>query len=138
MKTRLLILLSSYLIAELISLNSPCNRAFAHLTNFTPTAISQSTADSTWYNCLTREVWTEAKQDWCNNLNRLQNGNYVLPNYGEITLSNGSYENSAQRYRVILINREGLIDFGDLNNDGKQEAVFLLTVNSGGSGQFIY
>ena len=93
---------------------------------------------NTWYNCLTREVWSEAKQNWCNKLNKLQNGNYFLPNYGEISLNNGTYENTEQRYRVTLANREGWIDFGDLNGDGTEDAVFLLAVNSGGSGQFTY
>lgn len=87
---------------------------------------------------MTREVWSEAKQNWCNNLRKLQNGNYFLPNYGEISLKDGTYENTEQRYRVTLVNREGWIDFGDLNGDGTEDAVFLLAVNSGGSGQFTY
>lgn len=100
--------------------------------------VERTTANSTWYNCLTREVWSEAKQDWCNNLKKLQNGTYFLPNYGEVSLNNGTYENASQRYRVTLVNREGLIDFSDLNGDGTEDAVFLLVVNSGGSGQFTY
>lgn len=149
---RVPIILILYLIGELfgiqygqsilaVTTNKATHLTIQDLSTLTPNQnlrIAQITANPTWYNCLTREVWSEAKQDWCNNLSKLQNGDYFLPNYGEITLNNGTYENTEQRYRVTLINREGWIDFGDLNGDGTEDAVFLLAVNSGGSGQFTY
>lgn len=92
----------------------------------------------TWYNCLTREVWSPEKQTWCARLHILQNADYRLPNYGPVTLENGVYENADRRFEVMLAHQDGWIDMGDVNGDGVDDAAILLGVNSGGSGQFTY
>ncbi|MBD3885108.1 YbaY family lipoprotein [Phormidium tenue FACHB-886] len=107
-----------------------------------PAAVGQSTPQSAsppaWYNCLTREAWTPEKQAWCNKLKAVQNATYTLPDAGSISLTNGIYENPAQEYSVRLANQEGLINFGDINKDGVEDAVVLLSTNGGGTGQYIY
>ncbi len=101
--------------------------------------ITTSDDEPTWYNCLTREVWSPEKQAWCNALRIVQGLEYTVPYYGAVTLTDGFYENREQRWQVSLINRAGLIDFGDLDGDGTEDdAIALLLVNSGGSGQFVY
>jgi hypothetical protein len=55
-----------------------------------------------------------------------------------VKLANGFYENTQQRFTVTLVNRQGWIDFGDVNGDRVEDAAILLSVNSGGSGQFAY
>ena len=99
---------------------------------------SAQTAQESWYNCLTREVWAPEKQAWCGKLAKLQTLEYSLPNYGTIPLAAGAYENVDQRFKVSLVNQLGLIGLGDLNGDGTEDAVVLMAVNSGGSGQFVY
>ncbi len=111
----------------------------------TPNASSTS---STWYNCLTREVWSPAKQAWCKQMSRLQTVEFLVPkavisdnpvpSYETVTLPNGVYKNEAERYTAQLLNRPGLIQFGDVNGDRRDDAVVLLVINTGGSGQFIY
>lgn len=105
-----------------------------------PTAqIAAPDDEPTWYNCLTREVWSPEKQTWCDALRTLQGLEYSVPYYGAVSLTDGFYENTEQRWQVSLINRAGLIDFGDLDGDGAEDdAISLLLVNSGGSGQFVY
>lgn len=103
---------------------------------------------STWYNCLTREVWSPAKQAWCKRTARLQTTEFLVPkavisdnpvpSYKTVTLQNGVYKNEAERYSVQLINRPGLIQFGDLNGDRREDAAVFLVINTGGSGQFVY
>ena len=61
-----------------------------------------------------------------------------MPDYGEIPLQNGIYENEVQRFAVNFVDRPGSIAFGDLNKDGVEDAATLLVVNSGGSGSFVY
>jgi YD repeat-containing protein len=109
------------------------------LGNLASFSLAQATPP-VWHNCLTREVWSPEKQAWCKKLQTLQNATYSLPDYGEVELENGiySYEEAQKRYRISLVNRPGLVLFGDLNGDGKEDAVTLLSVNSGGSGQFTY
>jgi len=91
-----------------------------------------------WYNCLTREVWSPEKQEWCAKLSTVQNLAYDLPGYGMISLENGAFENTEQRFRVVLPSQPGWVVFDDLDGDGRDDAVVLLGVNSGGSGQFTY
>ncbi len=87
-----------------------------------------------WYNCKTREVWPPEKQTWCQKVNRLKNARYEIPAIGLVQLKNGSYINPVQNRRIVMIDRPGAITFGDLNNDGKEDAAVLLTVNTDGSG----
>jgi len=108
---------------------SPLTIALADIRPTTPPA---------WYNCMTREVWSPEKQAWCNQLRSLQGQTYNIPDYGSVTLTNGSFENTEKRFSVKLVNRQGWVHFGDLNEDGKTDVVFPLFVNSGGSGQFVY
>ncbi|MGP1384967.1 MAG: YbaY family lipoprotein [Thainema sp.] len=103
------------------------------------TQIAAPDDEPTWYNCLTREVWSPEKQAWCDLLRTMQGLEYTVPYYGAVVLNNGFYENTEQRWQVSLINQAGLIDFGDLDGDGTaDDAIALLLVNSGGSGQFVY
>jgi uncharacterized lipoprotein YbaY len=107
--------------------------------NTSQRAIAQSSAPTPeWYNCLTLEVWTPEKQAWCDKLATMQQAEYPIPNFGSVTLTNGVYESTDPRFRVVLANQEGLIQFADVNGDGNEDAVGFLNVNSGGSGQFVY
>lgn len=128
------------------------------LSTWLPSTIAQTPASSpkpnpsstasTWYNCLTREVWSPAKQAWCQKVAHLQTvpfqvpvapvSDSPIPSYKTVTLPNGSYKNEAERYSVQWINRPGLIQFGDVNGDRREDAVVLLVINTGGSGQFVY
>ncbi|HEY9660036.1 MAG TPA: hypothetical protein V6C65_16385, partial [Allocoleopsis sp.] len=78
------------------SVHLTLERSIAQSTFQTP---SQSTAQPEWYNCLTREVWRPEKQAWCDKVQQLQNATFAIPNYGTVTLTNGQYENTEQRFR---------------------------------------
>lgn len=89
----------------------------------------------TWYNCLTREVFTPEKQAWCDRLLKLQNATYKVPknlnpspDYTTVTLKNGRYQRKDKRFIVELVNEKGWITFGDINNDGKEDAAVILGV----------
>jgi uncharacterized lipoprotein YbaY len=91
-----------------------------------------------WYNCLTREVWSPAKQVWCDQLATLHNLDYTLPGYGVIPLEQGEFEDTGRRLHVVLPSQPGWVVFDDLDGDEQTDALVLLAVNSGGSGQFTY
>jgi len=91
-----------------------------------------------WYNCKTREVWTLEKQTWCQKVYRLKNARYEIPAVGVVQLKNGVYVNLAQNRRIVLIDRPGAIAFGDLNNDGKEDAAVLLAVRPDASDGSIF
>jgi hypothetical protein len=91
----------------------------------------QSTPSAPWYNCLTREVWSPQKQDWCSKVNQLQNAAYTLPELGTLQLSRGRYENQQTQVTVHLMNQTGMVQFGDLNGDGREDALTVLTVRKG-------
>jgi heat shock protein HslJ len=55
---------------------------------------------------------------------------------GMVTLADGRYENHTTRRNVTLA--RGFRVTGDLNGDGREEAVVLLAENTGGSGTFDY
>lgn len=57
----------------------------------------------------------------------------VIPS-GTVTMTDGQYENRDEMIRSVLDTR--MIQFGDFNGDGKDEAVLLLHSNTGGSGTF--
>lgn len=94
-------------------------------------ANAQSNAPSAqpWYNCRTREVWTLQKQAWCQKAERVKNTTYQLPNVGSVQLRNGFYQDQAKAVTVTLVDKPGFITFADLNNDGNEDAVAMLTVN---------
>lgn len=94
--------------------------------------------EASWYDCRTRELWSPAKQVWCDNLTTVQNLEYNLPGYGILALEDGRFENWEQRVQVVLPSEYGWVVFDDLDGDGRDDAVVLLGVNSGGSGQFTY
>jgi hypothetical protein len=57
----------------------------------------------------------------------------VMPS-GTVTLTAGRYENESDR--IISVLETDKIQYGDLNGDGKDEAILLLHSNTGGSGTF--
>jgi uncharacterized lipoprotein YbaY len=92
--------------------------------------------EAEWHNCLTREVFSPAKQAWCNRWETIQNGTYLVPTIGvqdsmytEITLTNGHY-GAEEGWGVALANEPGWMAFGDLNGDNKDDAAVILGVIS--------
>ncbi len=88
-----------------------------------------------WYNCRTREVFTPAKQAWCDRVKVLQSATYLVPANLErqaplvkVTLKNGRYQQPGGKLRVELVNEQNWLTFGDLNGDGKQDAAVILGV----------
>lgn len=102
--------------------------------------LSHNDSDKITYNCLTREVWTPEKQAWCDKVKVIDNTEYNIPDYGLIKLNNGFYEKddpeSGTRFNVGVLHE--FITFADVNNDGKEEGLSLLWLNSEGSGVFTY
>lgn len=99
-------------------------------------------AEQEWYNCLTREVWSEAKQAWCDRLEALQNATYVLPGLGDMEtivadLSDGRFENPEEQIAVFFEDIPGTIATGDLP-DGTSVTTAIVSANTGGSGIFVY
>lgn len=112
-------------------------------TGLSPTAIAQVTSQpkvepGLWHNCTTREVWSPAKQAWCRKVNRLKNARYQLPALGTVQLNNGLSRPSNQNSLVSLIDEPGTIHFGDVNQDGKEDAVVLLATNQGGEASWVH
>ncbi|QQE64464.1 hypothetical protein GFS31_11450 [Leptolyngbya sp. BL0902] len=98
---------------------------------------AQAQAEPEWHNCLTREVFTPAKQAWCNRWQTLQEGTFLVPStgvqdsvYTTVTLTNGQYQ-VAGELMVALANEPGWIAFGDVNGDGKDDAAVILGVLPG-------
>lgn len=97
------------------------------------TALAQ--VDTTWYNCLTREVFTPEKQAWCQSWQALQEATYIVPKglgpdseYTSLTLEMGQYQASDGPYQVKLVNQAGWMAFGDINGDGKKDAAVIFGV----------
>ena len=98
-----------------------------------PTAVSE--AQLIWYNCLTRERFTPAKQVWCQRWQKLQNAAFTVPttldpnpDYKTVTLEAGRYQQADGKYIVELVNQSGWLTFGDLNQDGKTDAAVIFGV----------
>jgi hypothetical protein len=88
----------------------------------------------TWYNCLSREVFTPAKQTWCRRWQILQNATYRVPTslaanpeYKTVTLSDGRYQEDDQFF-VRLVNQQGWLTFGDINGNDRVDAAVILGV----------
>lgn len=91
-----------------------------------------------WHNCLTREVFSPAKQAWCDRWSTLQNGTYIVPlgfgpepEFTTVTLENGEY-NRPDQLLVSLANEPNWMAFGDIDNDGKDDAAVIFGVSQGG------
>ncbi|OFW53668.1 MAG: hypothetical protein A2163_08450 [Actinobacteria bacterium RBG_13_35_12] len=68
-------------------------------------------------------------------IDNLKNAEYYFLSYDRrIQLTNGQYEDWPSRITAGIYNDK--IAFGDLNNDGKEDAVVIVTINGGGSGDF--
>lgn len=107
-----------------------------------PTAPAQPSSQATMkppYNCRTREVWSAEKKAWCQKVERLKNITYQIPDYGMVKMTRGRFEKNTStdgdRWAAGVTD---LVAFDDLTNDKTEDAVVLLWVNSGGSGQFTY
>lgn len=88
-----------------------------------------------WYNCLSREVFSPEKQTWCQRWQTLQNATYTVPanldpdpEYISVTLENGRYQQEDGQLIVELVNEKGWIAFGDLNEDGREDAAVIFGV----------
>lgn len=97
-----------------------------------------------WYNCNTRERFTPAKRVWCDRWRRVQNATFIVPThldpnpvFTRVRLENGRYQGPDGRFGVELVNQQGWSTFGDLNNDGRQDAVVILGVALDPDGQSI-
>lgn len=74
-------------------------------------------------------------------LDILQNATYRSPDWGEYQLSNGVYyrtpptaQESPEAYTTHLLDT---VLYGDMNDDGVQDAVVFLNTQNGGTGHFI-
>lgn len=93
---------------------------------------------ATYYNCLTREVWSPQKQEWCDRVAQLKNAEYQLVDMATVHLVDGRYENREEYTIANLIEREGSIVFADVDGGAEEEAIVLISANFGGSGTFVY
>lgn len=50
------------------------------------------------------------------------------PEYRTVTLSNGRYQQEDEKFIVELVNQQGWVTFGDINNDGKEDAAVIFGV----------
>ncbi len=76
-------------------------------------------------------------------LEMLRNATYTITDSGSpqaVTLANGSYASSTDPSTpgYLSVSLGDLVAFGDLNNDGQQDAAAILGVNMGGTGVFTY
>lgn len=100
---------------------------------------ARAETEPVWYNCRTREVFTPEKKIWCDRWQTLQNGTYIVPTTlptsanpnpesRTVTLSNGRYQQEDEKFIVELVNERGWMTFGDINNDGKEDAAVIFGV----------
>ena len=92
---------------------------------------------SSWYNCLTREVWTESKKVWCDRQQQLKNAQYILPDFGAFKLTQGEYKNNSQRKVAVFADIPGTVVTGKIGSRPNLTTAILST-NTGGSGMFYY
>jgi hypothetical protein len=98
-------------------------------------ASAQPEIENVWYNCLSREVFTPEKQDWCDRWQVLQNGTFIVPEnldpdaeFTTVTLENGEYMQEDGQFGVVLVNERGWQTFGDIDGDGKEDAAVIFGV----------
>jgi hypothetical protein len=91
---------------------------------------------ATWYNCLTREVFTPEKRAWCDRWQAVQEATLIVPtsvnanpSYTTVTLENGQYEQPNGPLQVVLVNEQNWLTFGDVNGDGQQDAAVIFGVS---------
>jgi uncharacterized lipoprotein YbaY len=109
-----------------------------------PNAMAET--ETTWYNCLTREVFTPEKRAWCDRWYTLQEGEFLIPTdtagaepeYVSITLENGRYQQADGPLQVLLVNETGWLTFGDVNGDGRDDAGVLFAVVPDGENPTTY
>jgi hypothetical protein len=106
---------------------------------------TSAAAQTTWYNCLTREVFTPEKQVWCDRWQTVQNADYIVPTsftenpeYTTVTLENGQYQQPNGGILVSLANEQNWMTFGDINDDGKEDAAVIFGVVPDGTALATY
>jgi hypothetical protein len=68
----------------------------------------------------------------------LRNGTYVLPESKEtVTLVDGKFDRAESMENILHVTLMDPIAFGDLNNDGAEDAAIVLSENVGGTGFFM-
>jgi len=89
----------------------------------------------TWYNCLTDEVFTPDKRVWCDNWEALQQMTLTVPTsfvdnpaFTTVTLDNGQYQQPDGPLQVLLVNEPNWLTFGDINQDGRQDAAAIVGI----------
>lgn len=100
-----------------------------------PAMLATAQTPPSWYNCRTRERFTPAKRLWCSRWQTLQTITLVVPTTLDsnaelttVTLTNGRYQRADGRFFVELVNERNWFTFGDLNEDGKQDAAVIFGV----------
>lgn len=66
----------------------------------------------------------------------LKNATYQIPDLGQVTLTNGTYQASSGQSLSVTVS--DVLGLGDLSGDGSQDAVAILVVNRGESAASIY
>ncbi len=68
----------------------------------------------------------------------IKNGTYKAPQSGEtVTLTDGKFDRTTPDTDVLHVAIPGPIAFGDLNGDRAADAAFIMSENTGGTGNFV-
>lgn len=68
----------------------------------------------------------------------IKNGTYKAPQSGEtVTLTDGKFDRTTPDTDVLHVAIQGPIVFGDLNGDHAADAAFMMSENTGGTGNFV-
>jgi hypothetical protein len=97
--------------------------------------LAMAQSSPTWYNCLTDEVFPPDKRAWCDNWDALQQATLTVPTsfednptYTTVILDNGQYLQQDGPLQVLLVNEPNWLTFGDINQDGRQDAAAIVGV----------